>query len=131
MGYKDNEVAKYREEYKNKDPAIPKFYTMDCHNMVGWYVKKLHETNDLSVGGFTYQDAGSMLLQLMPRRYVHYRPIDCHQKIGNVLKDPKFKDLLDKPLPNGVANLYPYTNNGRSEQLPRLCSHLPGSRWRL
>jgi len=111
--YKDNEVAKYRQEYKNKDPAIPKFYTMDCHNMVGWYAKKLHETNDLPVGGFTYQDAGSMLLQLMPRRYVHYRTMDCDDEIKNFLDDPKFKDLLDKPLPNGVANLYPYTNNGR------------------
>ena len=27
--------------------------------MVGWYVKKLHETNDLSVGGFTYQDVSA------------------------------------------------------------------------
>ena len=44
----DNEVAKYREEYKNKDPAIPKFYTMvrNYHILCTLYHRVVHYSTE-------------------------------------------------------------------------------------
>jgi len=111
--YKENGVDAYRAQYQNEVAPVPKILPLTCHTMVAAYIKKLYDTNLMPVDGFDLENVGAMFLKLMPRSYIHYRPIDFSTNVNNVLSNDQFEELLAKSPPNGVANLYRYLPDGR------------------
>eukprot|EP00088_Acartia_fossae_P001695 TRINITY_DN10678_c0_g1_i2.p1 TRINITY_DN10678_c0_g1~~TRINITY_DN10678_c0_g1_i2.p1 ORF type:complete len:538 (-),score=82.61 TRINITY_DN10678_c0_g1_i2:63-1676(-) len=109
--YKEHNVAQYREEFQNSVNLAPEFVSLDCHTLVGKYLKRLYSDENYDI-----PTIARIYMALMTRAHITIRPQDFPQQISQILTDPRFQEDLDPEPPVAVANIYMYVNTSTFER---------------